>query len=474
MDSSWRVKITVLAVLPLFLALLLGIHAESTFLNQTIAKAQLCDQEGMIEVAAEEWAQAASLQPWRGDLWEQAGLAAWRNQDYFHAEVFLFKAEQTKSLRSQGTIALIDSLFRTGNQQLAFMRLNGIGTDPTRLTTIYQPLVMDHLRHGDVTAAVVLASHWQKDSPENAQANYFLGLGTAITDPYEALIYLKNAAQLDPSYQPTLEKFEGMLSARGNEWEASLKDLSLAKFYIGCGEWKLAERAAMHALEENMNQAETWAYLGEIRQHLGLDGLAELQRAEELNPESVVVKGLTALYWQRHDQPEQALVYFHAAAQLEPENPVWQFGLANTLVALNQIAQAEIYYEKANTLSPQNLDYATALAEYAIQYHTGLPDLALKAARQVISIAPDQPASYDLMGQVFYEVEDLDNAQRFFQRSIQVDPDYAPAHIHLGWVYFKQNRLSDAQTEWKLVSQSQDVQIREQALKLLQQYFSEK
>jgi tetratricopeptide (TPR) repeat protein len=471
MDPSWRFKIAVLALLPLALAITLGIRADNSSLNQAVDRAEKYNQEGMVEVAANEWVQAAKINPWRGDLWEQAGLAAWRDQDYFDAEVHLFEAEDTIRLSDKGTVALIDSLYRTGNQQLAFTRLDGIGTNQTNLESIYQPLVEDTLRHGEAASAVVLAKRWQVVAPDNSRANYLLALAMAMDDPYGALTFFKKAALTDTTLDSSLKKFQDMLSLRGKEWDESLKDLYLSKFYTTCGEWKLAEKAAINALEDNMEQAEAWAYLGEIRQHLGLDGLAELDKAGQLDPNSVTVKGLTALYWQRHQKPEQALIYLHAAADLEPENAVWQLGLANTLIDLNEIAQAQSYYEKAAELEPQNTEYWTALAGYAVHYHSGLPDLGLKAARQVILYAPDQASSYDLMGQVFYEVEDMDSASRFFNRSLQMDPGYAPAHLHLGWLYFRQNQLSYAQSEWTAAAKSMDEITRQQAEKLIQQYF---
>lgn len=472
MEFSWRFRVGILAMLPMIVAITFRIHPVNLSVQQSIERAELYNQEDMVQVATYEWVNAARMNPWRGDLWEQAGLAAWRDQDFFDVEVYLYRAENTINLSDKGLVALIDSLYRTGNQRLAFSRLDAIGHDLTSLESIYQPLVEDTLRQGEAISAMQLALRWQKAAPANPLANYLLGLAMAMDDPYGAQAYFNQATLYDTGYTATAIKFQEMLTLRGKEWDESLRSLYLAKFYTTCGEWSLAEMAAVKGLEANLNNAEAWAYLGEIRQHLGLDGLTELQKAGELNPDSVIVKGLTALYWQRHKEPAKALIYLHSAAELEPDNPVWQLGLANTVVDLNEIAQARAYYERAAELAPQNPEYWTALADYAIQYQTGLPDLALKAARQVILISPDKSSSYDLMGNVMFEMNDLDSAEKFFHRSLQINPGYAPAHLHLGWVYFRQKQTTYAFSEWSAAAgKNADDVVQAQATRLLQQYF---
>jgi len=61
-----------------------------------------------------------------------------------------------------------------------------------------------------------------------------------------------------------------------------------------------------------------------------------------------------------------------------------------------------------------------------------LEDVGLPAARQALTLEPDNPVLMDLLGTVYLQLADLDSAERFFLRALERDPEQAAILIHLG------------------------------------------
>ena len=63
---------------------------------------------------------------------------------------------------------------------------------------------------------------------------------------------------------------------------------------------------------------------------------------------------------------------------------------------------------------------------------------ALEEIEKAISLAPDNPAPFDTMGDLQLEIGNIDNALNFYFKSIQVDSTFAKAFYHIAAVYEKQ------------------------------------
>jgi Flp pilus assembly protein TadD len=96
----------------------------------------------------------------------------------------------------------------------------------------------------------------------------------------------------------------------------------------------------------------------------------------------------------------------------------------------------------------------------------------LPAARQAILLNPEDPIALDLMGQALFLLGDLHNAQRFFLRSLSIDPGSALPHLHLGMVYLQKNDPDLAQQQFQFAQQlSTDSAVLDQVERLLGYYF---
>ena len=70
--------------------------------------------------------------------------------------------------------------------------------------------------------------------------------------------------------------------------------------------------------------------------------------------------------------------------------------------------------------------------------------MALPAARQAVTLDPDDARSLDVMAQVMLMLKDYRSAERFALSALQVDPTYAPACLHLGisYLYLSESGLA--------------------------------
>jgi Flp pilus assembly protein TadD len=98
-----------------------------------------------------------------------------------------------------------------------------------------------------------------------------------------------------------------------------------------------------------------------------------------------------------------------------------------------------------------------------------LRQVGLPAARQAVLLAPDDPACLDTLGQVFFLLGDAASAERFFDRALQADAGFAPAHLHLGLVYLQQGDSKEAVDQFTLASRlAPGSPTAEQAQRLLE------
>ena len=61
------------------------------------------------------------------------------------------------------------------------------------------------------------------------------------------------------------------------------------------------------------------------------------------------------------------------------------------------------------------------------------------------------PVALDLLGYAYYQGGDTVSALRFLFRSLDANPAYAPARLHLGMVYLAREETENARRQLELV-----------------------
>ena len=462
----------------LFIALL-GIgpspHIVQVFLNQ--ARQSLAIDDTL--TASQSIAQAAEYFPWRSDLYILAGRYAFQAGDPEAAIQFLERPGAISHLTPDDLVMLGDAYQQSGDAYMAEAIWRRV-TELEKSRPAYQRLADLYLQRKDFAEAANNLREILLLDPSDANLYYQIGLLYTVSDPEAALPFLSQAAEISPTLAPRAKTLYNKIRTAHLFDEPAYTSLTAGRELANLGEWELANEAFLHATQLRPDYAEAWAFLGEAIQHLATQsdadasyaGLPELQQALRLDPNSVLANTFMGLYWERQEDYSQAQQYLNNAIALDPQNPILYSELGNTLAKTGDLPSAQIAYETAIQLAPNDPLYYRILTEYALQHQIQLRELALPAARQAVILSPNDPRSLDLMAQTLLMLEDYHSAERFSLRTLQADPNYSPAFLHLGVIYLF---LGDPQSahQWLSLARATepDSSTSEQASRLLAYYF---
>jgi len=470
------------------LIVLVGLGPRSHQVFQELQQAQRALSLGAQQDASNHLTDAASQLPWRADLWEMSGHYALKVKDYQAAIRYLEKAAKDGGpstpggLSLQGFVDLGDAYLQSGDSLGAISAwekgLTAIG--PT--AGLLERLAQTHIDLVDFPGAISDTRALVDLQPEDAQLRFQLGLLIATQNPEAALEPLAKSSELDPSLEQSVSKLRrGILSGRVSD-DPAYALLVTGRALASQEEWQMAAEAFRQATLVRPDYAEAWAYLGEARQHFlegdgtsnpdSADGPREILKALQLDPQSLAAHTFLALYWTRKGRYDLALEAVQAAHKLDPENPVLQVEVADTLAASGHLSEAYQAYLDAIDLSPRDPTYSRYLVDFSLNYNYQVEQVALPIVRRLIIQDSGSAENLDLMAQVLIKLGDLDNAKRNLSRALQSDPNYAPAHLHLGLVYILTGDKSSAQQEFNFAaSLAPQTPIADQAHRLMETYF---
>ena len=417
---------------------------------------------------AEHYQAAALRIPWRPDLYELAGHYFYHAEEYARADAAYKKAFKRKALSPQGWVAWGDVVYLLGDtQRAAEIWAQGLA-QPDPSEQLYSRLAEMSRQNKEYSKAAEYLQLYVEKYPEDASAHYRLGLLLTLSNPSEAFSALTTASQLDPQFNPAVQTLRTALNlAAVNESVAEQKVI------IGRGlglveEWELARAEFEDAVKLDENNAEAWAWLGEVEQKsAGDEALTHLDRALELDPNSSVVRGLRGLYFQRIGNHRQALIEFQSAAKLDPGNPAWYVSIGDEFSQLGDLILALQAYQYATTLAPEDASYWRLLADFCARNNANIRDVGLPAAQKAVKLTPDDPLALDTLGWVLVIDGRYYEAERFLFQALDKDPKLASAHYHLALLYLQKE---DRVAAYDHLIQARDLGSA-QADELLRQYF---
>ena len=417
--------------------------------------------------AVTDYEHAATILFWRDDLRERAGQAAFDGGD-FSAAVRLL--EQVENLPVNGWTNLGVSYYQLGRYNESAEALQrGLAIHGPN-ASLYRGLVLATNAQGDLEGEIVALKNYISLDDKDAAIHHRLGLLLSIFDPENALTELMASAKLDEAYDPAVQSMRSALNLAEIQTDESKRMVMVGRGLGLVQEWQLAREAFQHAVNADDKNAEAWAWLGEAMQHLGLDGGKEMERAATLEPFSASVRALYGLYWNRKGDAQKALAQFQWAAAIEPENPAFIASLAAAYVSAGDLPQALSAYERATELAPTEVNYWRLLALFSAQYSYLVEEVGIPAALQVLELLPDEASSYDLLGWLYLAANKSELARDTLLTSVHMDPDYAPAQLHLGMTYLQMEQMDNArihlQKARSLDPESVEGQQAEQLLKL--------
>jgi tetratricopeptide (TPR) repeat protein len=390
--------------------------------------------------AASAYAFAAARLAWMPSLWERAGEAALLDDDTENSILFFNMAAERRAISKLGWLNLGKAYQQRGDVSSAMHAWE----QALPLAEAYGYLAQAQQTAGNFPAAI---EDWKANvaqEPGSANAHYQLGLLFAATDLLQALPELMQAAQLNPDLQKPIQGLRTSLNTAFLSDNHAYQFLVSGQALAALGQWDLATEAFRNALTANAGYAEAWAWLGLAKQQLGQDGSYEFSHAMTLSSESAIVQGLYGMYLQRQGKPNEALVAYQKAANLETDNPSWQMALGNAFEQAGDLVRAYSSYSHAVELAPEDPATWRALATFSLNNIVDVDVTGMPAARKLIELAPDDWQSYDLAGQAAFLLDDYNSAEDYLIKAIQLAPTQAAPALHLGLVYLQSGVLPSA------------------------------
>jgi tetratricopeptide (TPR) repeat protein len=412
---------------------------------------------------------------------EQLGLEALTSGDPAAAVMNLEEAYLLSGLSPEGWMTLGDAYSQLGHIDNALGAWENLPPSPelySRLTEAY--FVMD-----DFDGLLTFMSDLLNQSPGDANLYFHLGLLYAAHKPDSSLAFLEQAASIEPEFnEVTTRIIRTIRSARLLD-EPAYTLVSTGRELANLNQWILAHEAFRRAISLREDYAEAWAFYGEAIQQVnnqindiktGIDepdvSLTALEKAVQLDPESLSAHIFLSIYWQRQGEFEQAAAILESAALLEPENPVVWAELGRCWAKAGDLSKAQENLEKAVDLSPEDPFYWALIADYSINYQVQIKELGLPAARKAVLLAPDSAEYLTLLGQAFYFLGDHSNAEKFMNEALDKEPEYAPAYLHLGMNALAKGDSNQAREHFTLAgSLGEGSLTAEQARRLLERHF---
>ncbi len=319
--------------------------------------------------------------------------------------------------------------------------------DTTQPDGLHRLLARAYLKQDDLDHSLIILNDWEAQEKHNLQATYSLGLYQALIEPGEALKNLQTASKQNSEYSETYREIQTAINTAQLSDDNAYQAVVIGRAYANLSEWDLAKYAFLVALHDKPDYPEAHAWLGEARQHLGEDGSGELLLALELNPDSIIAQALYALYLQRQGKPVEALIYLSRIADTEPANPAWQIALGQVNAQLGKLEDALGYFQKAVLLEPENVLMWQSLAEFCFTYQYEVQASGIPAANKAVLLSPKSSRSLDLAAQAALTNGNLGSAEAYLRNALELDPRYAPAHLHLALVLLQQENTLEARQE---------------------------
>jgi len=172
------------------------------------------------------------------------------------------------------------------------------------------------------------------------------------------------------------------------------------------------------------------------------EALRELRKAEELNPENLLVKeqiGEVLLFLGRNEDAISA--YLESLAE-DPDSPRLANNIGIACHRLGRLDEAISWYKRAIS---KDKNYAISWNNLGVvSYHSGNPDRAFKCFEKSYRLNPEYFDSYLNLGLVYMNRGSYNKAEKLFKKVIQKKEECSLPYNYLGSVYLNTDRIEEA------------------------------
>ncbi|MBN1265491.1 MAG: hypothetical protein JXA25_08360 [Anaerolineales bacterium] len=315
--------------------------------------------------------------------------------------------------------------------------------------SIITPLIQYYLSKDDFIEAASLQTIAIEHSPL-APADYLnLAKIYSVFEPEKALAPLQIVRSLSSQEDPFIIDLIRVIEDSRFQESPAYTLARIGVLYIGRGEWDYAGWALTNAVLLEPEYVEALAYLGYVEDQNGENGLPQLEKAADLEPDNPLAAIFLTQHWIQQNDLDKAYDSVGEAYRLVPDNPVIAALQGEIFARMGDHDSAGVAYLRACELEPDIPDFWLLLAEYSMKYEVKVEVLGVRAARNAVLLAPQDAHALDLLGFAHYLNGSFDVAERVLQRAVAADNKHAPSFFHLGLTLLELGDTEEAVTNIK-------------------------
>ncbi|HSB43619.1 MAG TPA: tetratricopeptide repeat protein [Nitrospira sp.] len=313
-------------------------------------------------------------------------------------------------------------------------------------------------------AIAVLQKYLQNVNPRNKDIRqHLIQLYVSTKDYAGGLAELEKLLEEDPGdldaqlrkaliygekkeYSKAIDQLTSILKARPAELK--VRDY-LGYLYEETKEFPKAIEAYQFNIQLDPTFVESHIHLGVLQYRLkkfpeAITHLSEAVRLAPKQPEPHIVLGLAYLQSEQFEKASQA---FEEGIRHNPKSADLHFNLGTAYDKLNRFEDVVRAMETALSLDPHHADAMNYLG-YSYAERGIKIDQAVSLTRQAVALKPDNGYYVDSLGWAFYKSGLLAEALTEIKRAVALVGDDPVIYEHLGEIYMKQEKLSDAREAW--------------------------
>lgn len=319
-------------------------------------------------------------------------------------------------------------------------------------------------QHEKEQAVGVLKKYLQEVNPKNREIRrQLIRLYVDAKDYQNAIKELEQLIEEDPSDLDSRLRL-AIVHGERKEYDKAIEGLKLilkerpaelkVRDYLGyMYEEAKDTQKAIETYSFNI-QLEPTFFEGHL--HLGLlyyrlkkfpEATEHLGRAVVLNPKQPEAHIVLGLAYMQQEQFEKSVEAFREGIHHNPKSADLQFNLGSAYDKLDKFDEVEEAMEAAIKLDPHHADALNYLG-YSYAERGIKIEQAIALTKQAVALKPDNGYYVDSLGWAFFKSGQLPEALREIQRAASLVGDDPVIYEHLGDIYAKQQRISEAREAW--------------------------
>jgi len=443
MDENLRLRI-LYGVGILILVFLLRPTPINQVTQDSFLAAQKAVLSGRPEAALEHLKKVLEYYPWEDPLRLPAAKIAIIKGENALALQYLLTVEDNPQIEKELYCIRAEALLGLHNRgkALEFWELadRQCSDFPQKLL----PLINELIEKGDLEEAEKILRLFNEVQPQDAEIQFSLGMIISTYAPVDALVFLRSADDLSQNENSFAQQLYRVIEDAQIFENPAFILASVGRTFASIGNWEYASHTLRNAVALQPDYAEAYAYLGLSLDQMDENGIVELLKAIELDPDNAIAHLFLGMHWLDQKKVDMALIEFDRAIALDPMNPAIIVQIGTAYEIKGEIQNALQSYRAAAEIDTQDPQFWLLLSQKSLQYEYEVSEIALPAARNALALNPHHAPSLDALGYSYYLLGDMIFAEEFIQQAVELDPSLAVAQYHLGLLKSQQNETEAA------------------------------